>query len=216
MILAFLINTSNISLPAQTTGFSPRISFGLEKKVIKNLTLEVTPEVRFEQGFKPSNWLVQAGLDYKPVKWLKVGALYRFKTYFETDPESGNYGMAEYSNRFAVDATGNFNIGRLHPQIRLRFCNFTDFNSATDDKTNYMRYRFKLGYDIKGIPLEPFISWEMFQKLSSGLFSESRYSIGAEYRINGRNSISLDYSYDERFKSQNVSHILELGYKIKL
>jgi hypothetical protein len=120
----------------------------------------------------------------------------------------------DFSNRFALDANTRISLKRFTPKFHVRFCNFTDFDSGTDDKSNYLRYRLGLDYNIKGIKITPFASIEWHHKLSSGLISKSRYPVGAEYRFNKKNSISADFSFGQKFKTTTDYQILEVSYQI--
>jgi hypothetical protein len=184
-------------------------------KIAKGLKAEVSPEFRFNTGDGTNSYLVQAGLNYRVASWLSVGGYYRLNGSTVQDPESIDGSAIDLSNRFAFDANTKTSIKRFTPKLRVRFCNFTDFDSQTDDKTNYLRYRFGLDYNIRGIKLTPFASAEFYQKLSSGLFSKSRYTIGAEYEFNKHHSISAGYSYADKFKTGASEHIFELTYSIK-
>ncbi|WP_173074047.1 DUF2490 domain-containing protein [Tenuifilum thalassicum] len=180
----------------------------LEKKVLNNLAISIEPELRLDNSFKPSSYLLQAGLGYKIAPWMKLGAFYRF------DAEQNENSSFSYMNRFAFDMSFMHKISRFTPKARVRFSNFTDFDSSTDDKSNYMRYKFGTSYNIKGSKLNPFLSVELYQKMENGLINKARYSFGTEYTLNKRNSIELKYSYDYRFKNLNNTHILELKYSL--
>ena len=203
------------SLKAQTDESSLRTSANIGIKLAKGLALEITPEYRFDPASKASEYLLEAGLNYKIVSWLSVGGYYRLDGAKVTDTEGKGGSSFQTSNRFSFDATTKVSLKRFTPKFRVRFCNFTDFDNTTDDPTNYMRYRLGLDYNIKGFKLTPFVSVELYQKLSNGLLNKSRYTIGGGYDLNKKNAISLSYSYGEKFKSQAITHIFELSYKFK-
>ncbi len=214
-IVALLLALIPCALMSQSSETSLRASANVEMKITKALKLELAPEYRFDPGTGASEYLLEAGLNFKVASWLSFGGYYRIAGAKVEDPEgSGNSSFAT-SNRFAFDANTKVSIKRFTPKFRVRFCNFTDFDSSTDDKTNYMRYRLGLDYNIKGIKITPFVSAEFYQKLSSGLFSQARYTLGGEYDFNKKNAIALSYSYNKKFKSSNLGHIVELTYKFK-
>lgn len=202
-------------LIAQTTGSSLRTSANLEIKIAKALKLEVAPEYRFDPGTRASEYLLEAGLSYKVASWLSFGGYYRIDGAKTEDAEGSGSSSFTTSNRFAFDANTKVSLKRFTPKFRVRFCNFTDFDQSTDDKANYMRYRLGLDYNIKGIKITPFASVELYQKLSSGLFSQARYTLGGEYDFNKKNAVALSYSYSNKFKSETRVHIFELTYKFK-
>jgi hypothetical protein len=215
LLLIMVLSAFPLILRSQTTEYSLRSSVSMEMKIAKGLKVELKPEFRYSPGARASILLIQAGLNYKVASWLDVAGYYRLDGAKSLDSESADGSSLDFSNRFAFDANTKINIKRLTPKIRVRFCNFTDFDSQTDDKSNYLRYRFGLDYDIKGIRLAPFAAAEFYQKLSSGLFSKSRYSIGAEYEFNKKNAVSVGYSFEDQFKKSINNHIFELTYTIK-
>ena len=198
----------------QTVGFSARPSLTLEKRIVKNLSLELAPEVRFGSSFIPESYLLQAGLDYKLTKWLSVGGVYRFKADASKPEGSETAKTLETTSRFALDATGNVKFSRFTPQLRVRYCNYTDFDNTTDDKTDFLRYRLKVAYNIRGLKLTPYIACELFQKLSSGLFSQNRYTLGAGYDF-GRSTLFAAWSLEDAYSKDKLTNIVELGFKFK-
>jgi len=130
------------------------------------------------------------------------------------DAEQNDVTSFEFYNRFAFDANTKIRLSRFTPKFRVRFCNFSDFDSQTDDKSNYLRYRAGLSYNIKGLALTPSVSAEWYEKLDSGSWNKVRYSVGLAYAINKNNAISMEYSRDEKFKSETGYNIFEVSYKI--
>jgi hypothetical protein len=213
--LSLLLFTAAGNLYPQDSDYSLRTSANIEVKLIKKLKLDISPEFRYDPGTGASTLLASAGLDYKVASWLSLGAAYRLEGESQTDAESSVGAATDYSNRFAFDAATKIRMGRFTPKARLRFSNFTDFDNETDDRTNYLRYRLGIEYDIRGIPLTPFVNVEFYQKMSSGLFSKARYTLGAEYALNKHHALSLIYSYADKFSNLTRYHIVELGYSLK-
>ncbi len=213
--LSLLLFAASGNLFAQDSDYSLRTSANIEVKLIKKLKLDITPEFRYDPGTGSSTLLASAGLDYRVVSWLSLGASYRLEGQSQAVAESTTDATMDYSNRFAFDAASKIKLGRFTPKARLRFSNFTDFDTETDDRTNYLRYRLGVDYDIKGIPLKPFVNVEFYQKTSSGLFSKARYTLGAEYSLNKHHALSLNYSYADKFSNLTRYHIAELAYSLK-
>lgn len=213
--MALALSALSFNVFSQTPEYSLRSSVNLEMKIAKGLKAELAPEYRFSQGSGTSTFLVQAGLSYRFASWLSIGGYYRLNSSNAQDTETVDGPSVDYSNRFAFDANTKINFKRFTPKFRVRFCNFTDFDSRTDDKTNYLRYRFGLDYNIKGIKITPYAAAEFYQKLSSGLFGKSRYTIGGEYEFSKHYAISAAWSYASKYKTLTNYHIFELTYKIK-
>jgi outer membrane autotransporter protein len=146
--------------------------------------------------------------------WLGFGISYRLEGTKAPAAESASSTMS-YSNRFAIDASSKFDLDRFTPKLRVRFSNFTDFDSQTEDRTNYLRYRLGLGYNIKGIKLNPYLLAEFYQKTSTGLFSKGKYTAGLSYDFNKHHTLSAEYSYADKFSNLTKYHIFEIGYSVK-
>ena len=209
-VLLALLHTAFVF--SQDSETSYRTAFSLEKKITKKFSIELTPEVRYDQNFEFSSYLIKTSLDYKFNKWLSAGAQYRLKG-LQSDTDEGS--EIDYSNRFAFDATTKIKIDRFTPKFRLQFSNYSDFDNETEDKTNYLRYRFGTDYSIKGSKITPYASIEFFQKMSNGLISKTRYSLGAEYKLNKHNALEIGYALDQKHKKEENNNIVELNYKYK-
>ncbi len=215
LLASLVLSGVSASLNAQNDESSLRTSANIGIKLAKGLGLEISPEYRFDPASKSSEYLIEAGLNYKILSWLSVGGYYRLDGAKVTDSESETGSSFQTSNRFAFDATAKVSVKRFTPKFRVQYCNFTDFDKTTDDKTHYMRYKIALDYNIKGFKLTPFASVEFYQKLKTGLFSQSRYTFGGEYELNKKNAIVLSYSISDKYKTLDSYHIFELSYKIK-
>jgi hypothetical protein len=214
LLLGLFLSALPVPVISQTTVYSLRSAVDLELKIAKKLKLEITPEYRYDPVNQSGSMLIQAGVNYKLANWFSLGAYYRLDGSQTTDIEPVEESSWAISNRFALDANAKLNLNRLTPKFRVRFSNFTDFDSGTDDKSNFLRYRVGLDYNLKGIKLTPFVSAEFYHKLSSGLLSKSRFTLGAEYEFNKHNAISAGYSYARKFKTVTDYHIFELTYRI--
>lgn len=215
LLIAIALSAFPAIVLSQTSECSLRSSMNLEWRITKGLKIEIAPQYRFNPGPTANEFLLQAGLDCRVASWLSIGGSYRLDGEKIQDPESDNGSAFNLSNRFALDANTKASLKRFTPKFRLRLCNFTDFNSLTDDKSNYLRYRFGLDYNIKGIKLTPFAAVEFYQKLSTGLFGQTRCTIGGEYEFNKKNAIAVSYSYARKYKTAATCHIFELSYNVK-
>jgi hypothetical protein len=215
LLLILTLPALSMTVLSQTSEYSFRSSVNLEMKITRRLKVELAPEFRYNTGSGNNLVLVQTGLNYRVASWLSIGGFYRLNGSILQESESADGKLLDFSNRFAFDANVKTNLGRFTPKFRVRFCNFPDFDSRTDDKADYLRYRLGLDYLIKGIKLTPFFAVEFYEKLSSGLFCKSRYTVGGEYEFNKMNALSLGYSFDDKFKTTTKYHIFELTCKFR-
>lgn len=93
----------------------------------------------------------------------------------------------------------------------------TDHKSAKTRK--YVRHRIGLDYNIKGLPLEPYATYEMTQDANNGLsVVRHRATLGTKWKITQQHSLSVGYLY-QRGEMDNGEkgnlHVLNLGYKFK-
>ena len=213
--LAALLLSAATTGTAQTTGYSYRVAVKAETKLARKIKWNITPEFRVGPTTDTRAVLLQTGLEYRLAPWLDVGALYRAQGEWMKKTDDTDDTSFGFSNRFALDASTKADIGRFTPKFRARFCNFSDFDSDTEDKSNFMRYRLALGYDIKSCKINPYVSYELYQKLSKGVLSKARYTLGAEYALNSARSLSFEYSLDDKFKTNTRYHIFEIAYKFR-
>ena len=93
---------------------------------------------------------------------------------------------------------------------------------ATNDKEHgnkhCLRQRFAVSYNIKGVPLEPYVSFEITHNLSKAFSIEKRrWRIGTDYDIDKQNSLTFGYVYNNSSDDDEVGdlHALEVGYTFK-
>lgn len=99
---------------------------------------------------------------------------------------------------------------------------FIEKNLVEDDKSHknnhYFRSRLQVSYDIKGVPLEPFVSYEISNNLSDGFaLDKTRITVGTDWKINKKHKLSLAYLYQDGADddSNDNIHVIDLGYKFE-
>ena len=205
-LILFILGTK-IS-PAQDNEWNTWGSIKFSKDIGEKFNFSLTPELRFTDQFDIDEYLVEAGLEYQPVKFLELGAQYRFLIN-ERETKS-----TEYFHRVAFDAKGKYEIKRFNFQLRTRYTNYNEFDSDDDNET-YLRYRLKTEYNLKKSKLTPVVSIELFHQLKDKEINKIRYSLGAEYKINKHHAIGLNYHIQDYLNKDYQKNILALEYKIK-
>lgn len=91
-----------------------------------------------------------------------------------------------------------------------------EFKKAKDNLT--LRSRLSLKYDIPNCKVNPFASVELYTRLDEWKWHDKlRYRIGASYKINKDNSISLFYLYqDANDDDEPKGHAVGIEYSIDL
>lgn len=185
--------------------FQSRTEFKLSFKPIKKVTISLAPEIRWDEYFAVSKYHLESQVSYKLLKGLTLSGSYRFIV----NPR--NTSSTEYLHRFALEADYGRKVFRFEPSARIKYTNYTEDASNGD----FLRYRAKVGYDIKGVKLTPFISAEGFHDITENKLYKMRYSLGTSYKLNKHNSIKLGYSLDYYMLEYRNKHIINLGYKYK-
>ena len=179
---------------------------GLEKGLGKNWEVSLDQEWRLTEKKDPNEFLLEGAVSYEPLKYLDLGARYRFALLM--DQEDGR----EFTHQMAFDIRGKYNFGRFRFQLRTRLTNYSDLDMGVYLVNPYLRYRFKMEYDIKGIALFPMCSMELFHQLEDREINKLRYSLGLEYRINKSNRIELKYHLQDYLKKDYYRNIISLQY----
>ncbi len=185
--------------------FQTRTEVKLSFKPLEKLTLSLNPEVRWDESFQVDKYMLESKISYEPVKGLSLGGSYRFIINPRTTKST------EYLNRFALFTSYKKKIERFEPSLRIKYTNYTEDAS----KGEFLRYRAKIEYDIKSCKVTPLISAEAFHDLSENQIYKMRYALGAEYKLNKKNSLGLGYMLDYYLQDYRNKHIIKLGYKYK-
>ncbi len=188
-----------------TTEFQTRTELKLSFEPLDKLTLSLNPEIRWDESFAVGKYMLESGISYKPVKGLTLGGSYRFIINPRTTKAT------EYLHRFALYTSYKKKIARFEPSLRVKYTNYTEDLSQGE----FLRYRAKIEYDIKGSKITPLLSAEAFHMLSGNQLYKMRYSLGAEYKINKKSSIGLGYMLDYYLQDYRNKHIINLGYTYK-
>ena len=82
----------------------------------------------------------------------------------------------------------------------------------------YLRSRLGVDYNIKGIPLTPFATYEFSNNLKDGFhLDKTRLTIGADYKIKKQHTLTLGYIYTKGHDDDNIkdTHAINVGYSFK-
>lgn len=224
---------------AQKSDFGIWTSAGIEKKLGKQWKLsgELGARTR-DNSSTMDRFDVGVGVDYKPVSFLKLSAGYDFLydhrarrvTYHR---KSGTVNKITPSywwprHRVLLGVTGSYSIGRFGFSLREMY-QYTYRALAKDKKydtdteewedvrsksQHLLRSRLEVEYNIKKVPLTPFVSAEMYT--GEGGLKKMRYTVGAEWSINKHNGLSLYYRYQDLRENDDDDldmHVLGIGYE---
>lgn len=212
----------------------------MKVKLAKGLSANIEGENRTTDGIDGfERWAASAGLDYKPLKWLKFSTGYTY-IYQHADSKITKKGniVSDYwqpRHRFSFAVTGSYDIDRFTFSLRERY-QYThrsdkyvekydgDDGSRKDDeyieaKDNHdLRSRLQVDYNIRKSGFTPYVSFEMYNDLKDGFATEkTRWTVGTEYKFNKTHSLNLYYRYiNKTDDDDNDNHVIGIGYTLKL
>lgn len=187
----------------------------LEKSIGKKITFSIKEQARLDNNISRfKSTFINPGVSLRLHKRLDLAGGYRF-----TIREN------KYEQRWFTDL--GISPKKPHPRlgvgIRLRYQQDYEIGSKID---RTIRPKISLKYDKKkkkgkkDIDLRPYISAEVFYKLSNkgNEFSKYRLSSGLSYRLSKRNTVKLSYTYQQEFNTANpkYSSIFAVGFTVAL
>ena len=198
---------AGLSVQAQRTWFEFEVSKSLGEK----LEIALAPEIRFKEKFELHEYFFEPKIEYKFNKYFALGANYRFGNNPDKD------GNAQWFGRYALEAKTGYEIKNLEAQFRLRYTNYDDFGGDDGDRTNYLRFKFQLEYDIKKLDLKPYVAYELYRNLGEGEFTKARWETGLDYKINKHHRVGAYFRLNNYLVEDEESvKIIGLSYKFKI
>lgn len=216
-IAVFLFFNSGIVL-GQTEDFNLWTSITIEKELVKNLEFGIELENRMRDNLNSRDeTLADFGISYS-YKSFSAGFIYRVTNVDKV--KGGNV----IGNRLTWQLGYDQDIKRFKLDLRARYQKHYEALYSSEDgylSENFIRSRIKLRYNIKGIPLEPFVSYESFLRLNvvtPKLIEKERYSLGANYKINKDNTVGVTFHVqpEKNVPEPKLNYILALNYKLEL
>ena len=192
---------------AKTEKFGTWIELSVTKKFLKKFEFSIIPEFRLQDDFTMDEYIFEGKLGYGPFKFLDIATAYRINTNVKN---SGN----EVSQSGVFDVTGKADYKRFSGSLRARITNDTDFGDAPWE-TFYFRPRAKLAYNIKGIKVEPYVSYEIFHSFREHKYYKARFDVGFSHKFNKKHEVGLYYRLNDYFSDQSSIHILGINYGFK-
>ncbi len=192
---------------AQNRDFVLWEGFSLKYELSDKWSAELKNQLRLENNvsqFKSA--FVTPGITYKINSAFRVSMGYR-------------YSLTPTQNKHRVDLNfeHRYKIKKIKLQLktRLKFQRESIGNEQNEIPEYFIRPRITAVYKIKPIDLETSFSTELFYDLTKYKqeFNRYRFNFGISYDITKRNSLSLNYIYQQAFNVPNrvQVNILSLG-----
>lgn len=226
---------------------SKQFSVGAELDLRFNENVSRTSRVGLTLGgsYKPLNWLkLGAGYTYlndgEPAEvdvksnGINVENAYRrnkHRFYVEATGKVA-FGRFTLSLRERYQFTHNRSDSLIQDKYRTVSTDATDYQydgvyylkrtSETEYKSaknkQYLRSRLQLEYNVPGLPLTPYVSWELSNNLADHFKLEKRrWKIGAEYTLQKTHTFGLAYVYNNGADDDDSGnlHAIAVSYQFK-
>ncbi len=217
-LIIFLLSINVDLLFAQDTDWRLWTDIGVEKKLSKQWTLGMGAEYRWKNDISNTDQIRgSADVSYRLNKYVKFGVGYELIADKKLKKD-----VFVYRNRFVIQATGSHKYARFTASWRPRLQTTILGDSEASKKAgadNYnwvLRNRFGLKYNIRHVPLNPYVNFEIYNRLFSDFTShyKNRFGAGIEFNPGKHHSFDLGYKFDsEVFESQKYKfNIINIGY----
>ena len=195
----------------QTSDFKTWTGVSVEAEPVKNLNLEITPEVRLDDNSsKFQSFVTDVGVEYEVTKFLDLGLLYRHSCKYK--PEDGY----SHANRFSGYIVLSRKIERVQISYRALYeQEYIRMNTSEDGNIPEHMHRHKIGakYNIRKNPITPELNGELFVAINNEKENTPalyRINTGASYKINKHWRVKLLYRFQKELNVNDPlsSHIL--------
>ncbi|MCW3785197.1 DUF2490 domain-containing protein [Plebeiibacterium sediminum] len=210
VLFSFVLITSFMGIGpyAQTVEkeWQTRMAFQTSYKIIDDLTIEISPELRFDNEFKLDKYLLEGALEYEFLKHFSAGAGYRF---LANKKKSGD---TEYLHRYKFFASYQTKIKRWKPGFKL---SYADYSDDEEEDSEYLRPKLSLAYNIRKSKITPKVGVEYFYQIPTSEWYKVRYNVSLDYKLMKKNYLNLGYKFDYYLNDYLNKNIIEISYKLK-
>ena len=240
MIMLFTLAMTLPMAAQEDTDMGLWMTAGAQKKINKQWSVTGEAEYRLRDDFSASDrWTIGLSTTYKPYKWLKLHAGYKFmrdnneEEYSYHKDGSVNTYTPSYWNtkhRLYAGATGTLKMNNWNLSLRERWQytlkrpttvqRYDEDDEAWEDKEkkgggkNVLRSRLQLSYDFKSVGIEPFVSAELYNQ--KGGLQKIRYTAGTSWAFSKNHSLEMFYRYiDDKDEDNDNRHVIGIGYMYK-
>jgi opacity protein-like surface antigen len=216
-LILVLLLVCNASISFSQDDFGIWYSVTAEKKLVKNLGLDLDANVRtINNASKIEEAFFDIGLSYNLNKYLSAAVSYRFTEFKEKDE------LFHPRHKWFADLKGKLPLGNIVFSARLRFQQryktyFRDQNDKESKEAG--RIKLKILYNIPSFPVNPYLSSELFFPMftqSERSVEKNRFMAGIEYKIAKKHSFDLEYMFQrDYFPHISDINIVSFCYNLK-
>jgi hypothetical protein len=202
LMTLFLLLPLAVAAQNSTQG-GARVSVGIDWKIRKGLHLKVSEEMRTEDVFKNlSRFQTTVGLDYKPIKWMKLGVGYVLINPY--DAVNMNFKSARH--RFYLEAQGHYDVGGFRFSLRERgqFTHRGGTFNVYQNTPNAFALKTRLGVEYK--------DWRYFEP---GVFLEIRTQLNGPWgTTSGSMQVKNDGTTYYDYTPAGYTHVYNDRYRL--
>lgn len=210
----------------EDTDFGLWTSLDLSKKWKNGLKLSFEEEYRLRNDLKTTDkFQTTVEVTYKNFRYFTPGVSYTLINYYHPRDNRHAHNYWETRHRFNVYGEGEVDFGRftlsLRERLQTTYRVLDELSSAKINPKLMLRSKVSLSYNVKGLPLEPFVFTEFHNLLNKKnepfVYEKYRVGGGLKYTYKKTYSIKLGYLYtaetdkDEGEKANVLT--LGIGYK---
>jgi opacity protein-like surface antigen len=217
-VILFALLLSAIAA-GQTTDYGIWYEAKADKKIWKGLRADFETSIRTNENARNiEKFYFEPGLRYKFNDYFNAGIYYRFIGQEEKDGKYHARHRWFAQIKASAPSVARFTFG-IRYRIQQQFMTYIE-DPEDEDPQWYQRVRLELDYDIRGIPLRPYVKTET-QLL---LFDPNEYTVdkwrtmfGVEYTLNKKHTFGLEYIYnDSRVTKPPFENLLGITYSVSL
>ncbi|MGE5348067.1 MAG: DUF2490 domain-containing protein [Actinomycetota bacterium] len=219
LLLTFFVLLSCAGVAAQDTDYGIWYEAKAEKNIWKGLRLDLEASIRTnEKAANIEKFYLEPGLRYKFNDYFNAGIYYRFIDQKEKDDKYHPRHRWFIQMKGTAPSMARFTLA-VRYRIQQQFKTYIE-DPEDEEPQWYQRIRFELDYDVRGVPLKPYINAEIHAQLFSPneFFADKwRSMIGIEYTLSKKHTFGIEYIYnDSRVTKPPYENILGLTYSVKL
>ncbi|HYW97270.1 MAG TPA: DUF2490 domain-containing protein [Bacteroidales bacterium] len=205
-------------LNAQEEDFNLWAGLDLETHLNKRFDVVIGLSNRWNENVSQRDvTLAEVSLEYGK-KWFSSGIGYRFenKNDLETDYMLGHrlFAFAEVETK----------AGKFSLKLRNKFqAQYFAVNSSEDGRipSSHDRTRIKIDYNIRKLPLKPYLGYEIFSRVNryeSSLIDKNRIATGLSYKFSSKNKLDISFYYDHEVAvvRPDTDYILSASWTLEL
>jgi Protein of unknown function (DUF2490) len=187
------------------------------KSLSKKIDLSTSAVIRtFNNGSKIEQGYLEIGASCDINKYFSAAVSYRLIDFFEKDDQY------HIRHKWFADLKGSLPVTNFVFSLRLRYeiQMRSYYKHESDRRPEYTgRLKFRGLYRTPGFPVNPYAGIETFSLVFSDshlLVDKIRYTLGAEYKIKKKNSVSAEYLLDRDFSPHiRNMNIISLSYNLR-